>query len=181
MAKRVNKNSIVGIINKRAGKPEWSELDTAVGHPCGFICYSMWLAKNPKASVKVSRYLASDAGDKSAANHWNRSSFASMLLSMDEAGCALDDVGADLVRWYKKVGKPTPWSLPENRCFLKLEGEWLNTSYEEMDEISTYFCCAGSTVERYYPRDDAEREMVANSPIFSLENESFSDSASVSF
>ena len=168
MSKRVTKNSIVGIINKRAGKPEWSELDTAIGHPCGFICYSMWLAKNPKASVKVSYFLAEDAGDASPKNLWNRASFAAMLLNMEEAGCALDWVGAGLVRWYKKVGKPTPWSYDENRCYLKIEGEWLNTSYEEMDEIAAFHGLHGGTAERFYPRDDAEREMVADLPLVSF-------------
>lgn len=107
MAKRVSK--IVSVIRRRSGQTEWSELDRMIGHPCGSIAWVMRLSRNPDESIVVSRYLAQDAFSMNDGEEWNRWSFASMLSDMHDFGCILCKDARDLVKWWKRAGRPQPW------------------------------------------------------------------------
>jgi len=165
---RHSKNSLVPIIESRRKKEEWSELDTMIGHPCGFICYAMWLARNPVKSLKVSRYLSTDAGSvKDPGNIWNACSFASMIFSMQEAGCAIDPRGKDLIRWWVKGGKQEPWTQLENRVYARLDGVYINTPLDDVRwlvEAHLETGAAEATAYSMYPSPE-ERAMIEAMPM----------------
>ena len=168
MPKRNSKWDIRAIIEARRDKEEWSELDVSIGHPCGFIAYAMWLACHPKASIKVSKYLT---GDAYGLGFWNQCSFADMVYQMAEAGCLLHKNAVALVVWYERAGKPQPWTWPENRVYLKVEGLWLNTTFEEMPLFLAFHRRHGGTCEMWGPKDAAERAYIESLPVVRYEEE----------
>ena len=82
-----------------------AEGDVLFGHPCGFIAPVSYLVKRPALSIKVSRYMARDAGG----SLWNRASFASMLYQLQCAGGVLCRDARRVVKWWLNSGKPAPW------------------------------------------------------------------------
>ena len=156
MTKRINK--MRKLLDARTGKPEWSELDVMIGHPCGSIAYSMWLAKNPKKSVMVSNFLLSDAGP----DDWNKWSFASEIKLMMENGCKVSRGARRLVKWWDNKGNPKPWAADENRCYLLLDGEFfLNCPYEDMRWFKEAHEQTGGTAEYHTPNKELRAKIQA--------------------
>jgi hypothetical protein len=66
---------------------------------------------------------------------------------------------------------PRPWAEDRNRCFIQLEGEWMNCAYDDMPFLHAFYSNAGASVVYCYPRDALERLEILRLPVSKIESD----------